>query len=925
MFFFKIKLFFFHRCIFVFFKDICFFLQQCKKKKRMTCDIDPLLTFNVFGSSIIVDDNEETTFHLNESCSQIVDPFSQYCLIPPSSRLEATQTCSTIEQQRLNPNYIFSRITQGLIQTLPDLPILYVSFPEEKGDQASNIWIRNDELYPPNRVIDFSLMQYNGFRPVGAANKIRGLAVSDVRFGVFLMLFESFDDPNQLQLYKLDPFGFFRPQYDSEQRKLQVSYSSTSIFKPFVACNAAGTIQCALLAGIAFKFNFNTKYWDLLSEKTNLKNLIVYEDFIILTASDSIGFITPRVINVILTGDFVWQCLDRNGIYLFVGTVLNLSNFVHVIDLSTQVLTAVISIPLITTFSPNRFYSAINVASDIEGTTIIYVTENNTTPLQQFTLIDFTSGTQTTIFPFRFVEEFYNNKVWFENNELHFNNQTTFATTEGVNAFTTFVTPNTSLASNTNDTWAFAEGLLQRFRPNTFQSAVSQKNERDGRGVGSVGGVGGVGMGGGMRGVGMGGAGNIVRASNWTSNFNLYMPYEAHINDLSSVEGWHFPPSGSPPWYYGYTSIRFVQEQFTNFPVEFATSRHNIYRWIVDGVTSENKTQFPHLNSYLTRINDYYLIQTVNLFKTNVSDDANVIITDQSDNIVFETNTHDQASNPFEKQIWKDFETPLITSNGLYIGYLNNQNGTNQFVICYNVFNSYQFAQWCGSQGSEFRARALEQQRTFCYRNLQKKNTNLDFVDARCACIPAQELFEDMFPGSFENNVGLVSTRMVQNIPCLSQRCASVFLHGPESTNAFLYAASQCDRQNFNGCIGLVELQGKVNLPEYTILQNCGIGFKCNTNKECPTNSICFNGDCVPACHSNPDCVLRLGDPLATCDANTGICLYHITNTNEKIKQQQDTAKTTWIIIIIVCVILIIIFIVLTVAFVVDEPRKRKK
>src|SRR5438034_3414138 len=146
------------------------------------CDIEPLIEFNVFATN---PNNEK--FTLSQTCQNVHTPFEQYCLIPPITRLQATSTCNSDLLDPLNADFIFPQIMEGKVRTLEDLPVLYVSFPVQTGDQATHVWIRDDETLKPNEIFNFASFLYNGFRPVSPAPFVTRMAVSAVEFQKFLL------------------------------------------------------------------------------------------------------------------------------------------------------------------------------------------------------------------------------------------------------------------------------------------------------------------------------------------------------------------------------------------------------------------------------------------------------------------------------------------------------------------------------------------------------------------------------------------------------------------------------------------------------------------------------------------------------------------------------------------------------------------
>jgi len=120
------------------------------------CNIAPLLLFDTFSTG-----GED--FTVNKQCGQLVNPFNQYCLPPPASRLATTSTCtSTLNNPAIQ--FLFQDVVAGNIKTLQDLPIVFESFPDIQD--TTSTWV-DHTADTPNRCCESGLIGgYNGFRPV---------------------------------------------------------------------------------------------------------------------------------------------------------------------------------------------------------------------------------------------------------------------------------------------------------------------------------------------------------------------------------------------------------------------------------------------------------------------------------------------------------------------------------------------------------------------------------------------------------------------------------------------------------------------------------------------------------------------------------------------------------------------------------------
>lgn len=805
----------------------------------MACNTQVLRDFDVFATR----DN----FELNRTCSEFSKPFEQFCLVPPPSRLAQTNTCRPFLDNDLDPSYIFPQTTQGLVETLDDLPIVFVSFPQI---ESTDYWIRDDEKYQPNDIVDFTNMNYKGFRPVSEASLVLGAAASAVQNQVFCLLSNAAYTDDMVMLYRADTFGIFRTQQDSQGVPIGMRYSTINIQgMPSVACNEDGTIQCACVNNFAYVFNAQSHNWTRLSQ-TGIITLTVWQNTVVLFSQTQVMFYLPRRIEYLLSGRFVWQCMSLDKNYLFVGTLLGGDQArIFTYDLSMQTLYATATLALSVSLSDQIYLTAIAITGTADTSTLL-IARGPHLPVVRITMLNsFQNATQDTMD--RFVNNFYNNTCWFEDDSVRFVTGAVVPKPLGM-TYKNWLVP-----ANNNDMWSFVEGRLMRLQNQTL----------------------------------------------WSNDFDLFMDYDARMNDENAQ--WHFPASIDPPWYYGYIAQN-VPIQDQPLPYLFGQSRHNRFRWIFDSIETADNTQFSHLNTHLERINDFFLLTDPG-FDTRLYDDANITVANIS-STVFETNTHDQSSNPTSYVVLRPIEThPLCTQNGLYVAYINHQNNTRQVVVCYNVFNSSQFADWCLGQSGEFTMRALQQQSTFCFRNLSyEESGTVRFADSRCDCLPSMELFSLRYPDAFANFSSYIATRTIQNIPCLSPTCAKVFLLGQENTNVLNYAREQC-KQNLVVCNDALFVQGKLNIDNLSIRQDCGTNNRCTNNAQCPANATCFQGNCITKCANDEYCRNNLGDPLASCHIQSGKCLYGIKTTQQS---SFDSTKWFWIAASVVAIVITVILVV---------------
>lgn len=813
----------------------------------MTCNIQVLRDFDVYGSNA-----EPYQFQLNRVCSDYAQPFEQFCLIPPASRLAQTSTCVPTLFNTLDPSYIFPKMTQGLITSLKQMPNMYVSYLEQ---DSKEVWIRDDAAFPANAILDYQSMVYNGFRPVSRPAFVLGVAASLVANNKFLLLSDSPWFPDVLQLFAIDSFGLFRVQSNAAGFPLQMRYSLTSRVFPTLACNESGSIQCVSLNGVPYLLS-DTNVWQEMRRTSIVYDMCVQDDMLVLFEQQAVDFLLPVETFLALQGDFVWQCLSLDRKLLFVCTVRSAQLvFIYTIRLQSRTIVTIAQCPTSSEFLRETRYTAINVVSQASSVDIL-VTRGTDYPVFAFHLFaNFTTATQTVPFPMRSIGAFYDNTVWFEDRKLHFSD-----------SLVTYDTPPQMTAAmrmtaTSTDVWCFVNGLLYRFSRATKE---------------------------------------------WTNQFNLYMSHDARTNDNSNTV-WH-APGIEPPWYYGYVEQDVNVPSPLVFPYQFAQSRHNLFRWMFDAVENGNGTQFSHLVTHLERVNDFLLLTS---FDARMHEDGNMTAHFNNDQ-VWESNTHDQSGNIASfVSLGALVRRPVSTQNGIYVCHVFEMQRARIAVVCFNAYNSSQFADWCQAQSPEFLTRALQQQGEFCFQNFAyvDEEDQPQFADSRCECIPSRAMFQTLFPDAFANVTAYTATRTIQNIPCLSQKCANVFLLGAENTNVLNYASEQC-KQNLVVCADTLLTRGKLVMRSFTLNQDCGDGNLCNTNAECPADSMCYNGTCVQKCTTDDTCKNNLQDLTASCDKATGRCLYGIKDENN----DDTSAQWVWFVVGAVAFIVILVFVILLIA-----------
>ena len=182
------------------------------------CDFSPLLLFDVYSTGA-------SDFFVNKTCLQISNPFNQYCLIAPASRLDGTTTCSQTLQNGL-ALFVFQDAISGRINLLRDLPIVFESFPDVKD--STSVWIDhvNDV---PNKVLP-GFGRYNGFKPLPNRR-----AVSIDNNTNTLLMFMTLDASLTFNLMRIDDVGLLRPQRDVVTEEFLVGSVSDTSLQTFVS------------------------------------------------------------------------------------------------------------------------------------------------------------------------------------------------------------------------------------------------------------------------------------------------------------------------------------------------------------------------------------------------------------------------------------------------------------------------------------------------------------------------------------------------------------------------------------------------------------------------------------------------------------------------------------------------------------------
>jgi len=813
------------------------------------CDISPLITFDVFGSGT---DEKDTLFTLNKTCAQVTNPFNQYCLIPPTERLAQTMTCNpTLQNPRLP--FVFTDAISGKIRTFQDLPIVFESFP---SIPSSDPWVPNPEDQA-NRIFDFFLPNYNGFRPV--SSRITRVVTNNTN--TQMLTLQSQNNTGQsFQLFAMDTYGFLRPQFLTNGQQVETSALDV---RQNCYMTANGSTQFALINGILLQpITDEPNTWEPVTSPIPLPlgilNVFMTDDgsFIALQYLNVILFLRPISFAALPFADpILWGTFTQNKAHLLICTLLpqGAGAQIHVINVQTGLIVFVWNAATLNLLQANAVYSAITTGN-FTPSSIFNVIIARPDPLASVKImLSVPAGTATLITspPQPVITAFVGPTAWLQLGEtnLFFIDGSTIPITPGVW---------TILWANPTTTRMYGF-----FQEQLWSLTIATRE--------------------------------------WTNAPSpVYMSANTVINDEYITS---FPPLVEM-WYLG--------KLFINVPLTIAVndilgkSRHERFRLVITAIVSATDVFFAYVTLRLERVNNYFLLTSEALGPALLYEDANLMVGD-----VWQSRTKDEASDPASFLQWIIIAHPLVTSNGLYILFLNTITSTVRVV--YNVFNSPQFAEWC-AQDPEYLSNAIENQATFCFNNLALEDGK-SFFDPRCACIGGSRLMKILYPAAtIDSNT---SGRLETALPCILNDCGRAFALGPEQSNAYAFTQQSC-KQDVTMCSDVINVGVGINANKLQIVQNCGQDpTACRKNEECPIGTVCVNGQCVVSCTTDARCKSVLGDPLATCNPITGQCLYN-TAVNK------DNSSRTLLIVIIVLGALIFLMFLLLLAFFVDKPKKPK-
>ncbi len=348
--------------------------------------------------------------------------------------------------------------------------------------------------------------------------------------------------------------------------------------------------------------------------------------------------------------------------------------------------------------------------------------------------------------------------------------------------------------------------------------------------------------------------------SEWTTEFNLYNSTSAKCSDYGHPDlNSSIYNSGDSNWYLGTKTsskgIRLVSDECVRSP-------HEIFRFVIAETSTrslQNKIAFSHIANFaLQRANEFALCNAgiVKLF-----DDSNVEIYENSDEIVWQSHTHDRVnlmrnSNEF----FVNLKPGAISSpNGLYLLYVTKKN---RLRLVFNAFNSLRFTLWCATN-PELLGKAIDMQSNFCWNALKNPDpTSTLFADGRCTCIGGERLLKLIAP-----NAGSIPASVIgplqENLPCLGKGCdpGINFL----DTNVGIYYAQRCANRAFLFCDSILKIGKNSQILNGGIIQNtiCLMNQDwCSDNNPCGPGLKCSNGKCLTSCANDQECAQMHGDSL---------------------------------------------------------------
>lgn len=271
------------------------------------CDVSLLQSFNTFASG--QDLKNQQNFLCNRNCLQVQNPFNQYCLISPPSRLASTTTCDLASDP--DAAFLFTDTLAGKIQTLHDLPVLFESFLDAGSTQ---LWLPHT-LDTVNFIGTNNF--YNGQRPLPALiseflvsdDNLQSLAFFNQSGGAFYTL------------YALDKYGMYRQQNFPNGSPIQAYALIDPFYNIFQSPN--GSEQYVLVAGVVY---VNTAAgWVPLQFTTNppaIENMLIAREPLvtatILQSDTKLFFIQPVNPTQLFATGIIFCCFTQNRQHIVV-------------------------------------------------------------------------------------------------------------------------------------------------------------------------------------------------------------------------------------------------------------------------------------------------------------------------------------------------------------------------------------------------------------------------------------------------------------------------------------------------------------------------------------------------------------------------------------------------------------------------------
>lgn len=337
----------------------------------------------------------------------------------------------------------------------------------------------------------------------------------------------------------------------------------------------------------------------------------------------------------------------------------------------------------------------------------------------------------------------------------------------------------------------------------------------------------------------------------WLHDYDMFSNENAQVSDFGTLT---LLPQPQQTWFFGYGTTPLVQ------PGDTVVSPHQYFRLHIHPQPTVAVDRYATIGASLEQANMRALLTLPTNSACLLLNDSNVrILTNANTVTVWERrttdgfwSTDDATSAATATHIDPTaLNVPYVSKNGLYICFVDS--GTNTIKVCFNVFNSAAFAQYC-SEDPERRSRAIAHQRDFCASALAITSSSF-FADARCTCIAdPQTLLQSAFPSRTFSDI--TTARLTQTLPCLLNSCQDVVL-AQENSNVAQFLTEKCKGAPLALCSSIINLPSasELKMADAVVIQNCGANaVPCDQDNKCPFGASCLQGTCVPNCVTNQDC-----------------------------------------------------------------------